>query len=179
MLFWAEEVILLVLGAQWTGAVQLFLIIGIAGFTQPLANTTGWLFVATGRTDRMLRWRIATVWVGPTLYVIGVLTYGVVGVAVGHAIASLSLTLPCVWYAQRGTGIGIRGPLLAAARPILAAVGANAIVYFLLRERAHFLLALPAAVPVYLTLLCVASWGLGPLREIKEIIAIALGRREE
>lgn len=40
----------LVLGSQWLGVSSLFAWLGIAGLVQPLANTTGWLFITQART---------------------------------------------------------------------------------------------------------------------------------
>ncbi|MGH9333366.1 MAG: lipopolysaccharide biosynthesis protein, partial [Vicinamibacteria bacterium] len=51
----ADWVIFLVLGPQWRDAAAIFAFLGLAGITQPLTNTTGWLFITQGRSCEKLR----------------------------------------------------------------------------------------------------------------------------
>jgi len=42
-----------VLGPQWSATSRIFLVLGFTGLFQPIANTTGWLFLTQGRSRDM------------------------------------------------------------------------------------------------------------------------------
>ena len=55
MIVSSDWLVAIVLGPKWAGVSPIFSLLGIAGLVQPLASTTGWLFVTQGRTQDMLR----------------------------------------------------------------------------------------------------------------------------
>ncbi|MFU8806953.1 MAG: oligosaccharide flippase family protein, partial [Bradymonadaceae bacterium] len=101
----ADWVVLLALGPQWTESAQIFAVLGILVFIQPLGNSTGWLFITQDRTREMLRWGV----LGSTLSIISFLVglpWGVIGVAAAYAISGLVVRTPILlWY------VGRRGPV--------------------------------------------------------------------
>lgn len=116
-----NEVIGLLLGPAWLGAVPIFVWLGIAGLVQPLVNTVSWLLMAQARTEAMLHFSIAAGIVTVCAFVIG-LPDGPVGVARAYAMSELFFRLPgSLWLACRknpitGWDFGqILAPLLAAA----------------------------------------------------------------
>ena len=176
LFFWSEEMIHLVLGPQWTAAAPVFRILAIAAILQPLGNTTGWLLIPLGRTDRLLRWKLMTCWFTPLMFLIGVLWAGVEGVAWGLVVGAAVITVPTVWYASRGTSVKVLPVLGVAARPILAAVAANLALAALLHSHAHVLVALLILPGVYLATLCLVHAGLTPVRELRDLTRAVLQR---
>ena len=55
MIVSSDWLVAIVLGPKWAGVSPIFSLLGIAGLVQPLASTTGWLFVTQGRTQDMLQ----------------------------------------------------------------------------------------------------------------------------
>lgn len=125
----ADWVVLVVLGDQWVGASALLRVMGILLFTQPVSNSTGWLFLSQNRSGEMFRWGL----VGSSLAVLSFLVglpWGVFGVAASYSISGVVVRTPMVmWW------IGRRGPVQAMdiARTVAvpafgAAVAAGALV---------------------------------------------------
>ena len=55
----APDVIAAALGPDWGGVVPIFRWLTLYAFVQPVCNTFGWLFLASGRTREMSRWGLA------------------------------------------------------------------------------------------------------------------------
>ena len=101
----ATNVILIVLGPQWTEAAGVFFWLGVTGVLQPVNNTGGWLLVSQGRDREMFQWGI----LGSTLIVasfaIGI-PWGIQGVAMGYGIVCATIVTPLqFWW------IGRKGPV--------------------------------------------------------------------
>jgi PST family polysaccharide transporter len=117
----SEEVIWLVLGPQWDRAAQIFRILAIAGFLRPVLSSTGWLFISTGRTQRMFKWGMFA----SSIIVIGFLAglpWGPEGVACGYTVAILALAWPCVAYACHRTSVGSKDVFTATLVPVVSAL---------------------------------------------------------
>ena len=53
----SKETVALLFGQNWSGGVApIFTWLGIAGLVQPVANTTGWIFICQAKTKTMFRW---------------------------------------------------------------------------------------------------------------------------
>lgn len=122
----AEEIILLLLGPQWTASVELFRWLAPAALIGALSNPLGWLLWATGRSDRLVK--IGLFWSGTILlgFVAG-LPFGARGVAIGFSVASILVAWPHCAYIIRGTPIRIRDILGAAQHSWWAAIGAGCV----------------------------------------------------
>ncbi|SDD56815.1 lipopolysaccharide biosynthesis protein [Auraticoccus monumenti] len=82
----ASPVILVALGPQWSQAIPLFAALAAAGAFQTIGFVNYWVFVSRGLSGRLFRYSLLSL----TLRVICVLVgsqWGVVGVAVGYAVA--------------------------------------------------------------------------------------------
>ncbi|MGL4620756.1 lipopolysaccharide biosynthesis protein [Chroococcidiopsis sp.] len=117
----SEEVVTLILGSQWREASFLFRFLGVAAIFQPLCNTAGWLYIATGKTDRMLKWGVFASSLTVVSFFIG-LPYGARGVALCYAVAMLLQVYPCMYYATRGLEITTRELFSAIAQSLVAAL---------------------------------------------------------
>lgn len=125
------DLIVILLGEKWAQAGVLLSIVALRGIPQSVERTHGWLHVATGRTDRWMRWGLLTAAVQLVALFAG-LPFGPGGVAVAYAAAMTLLTIPAMTYA--GAPIGVRASDVVATiwRPTVATVSA-VIVGFALR----------------------------------------------
>jgi PST family polysaccharide transporter len=105
MIACSDWIVRLVLGPQWIEAGRIFALLGIVGLVQPIANTTGWLFITQGRTRDMFRWGL----MGASIIIAGIiigLPWGAVGVAATYSSSFLFVVTPLLfWF------VGRRGPV--------------------------------------------------------------------
>lgn len=116
----SDDLVLLVLGPNWSGVGALFRLLAIGGWMQPVMSTSGWLFTSSGRTDKMARWGV----VGSSLIVVSFLIgipFGAAGVALSYAICMNLLALPLLWYVLDGVPISRQSVLRTLLGPIIVA----------------------------------------------------------
>lgn len=103
MILTSDWIIYIVLGSQWVGATQIFVLLGITALFQPIANTTGWLLISQGRTNHMLKWGLIS---GPIIMgsiVVG-LPWGAIGVAASYAFTRVCVVDPLLYWFVGRTG---------------------------------------------------------------------------
>ena len=166
----ADEIIGLLLGHQWSGAVNIFKILCIAAFIQPVGTTWGLVLVSLGQSKRYLTWGIVNSIVIVISFVLG-LPWGAIGVAAAYTIASYVLLGPTLWYSFRRTPISITDFFSAIFRPVIASI----IMGFAILAVRSYLPGLPGIVSIgcslivavltYLTVLLLVPGGLLLLQE--------------
>jgi len=124
----ADVIIPLFLGDQWTGAVEIFRYLAISGMAQCLYNTIPWIHISSGRTDRMFKWGLVSSALICLSFLIG-LPFGPTGVALAYTITIAALTVPAVLYACRPTALKARQVFSAALPPVVAALLAAVCAY--------------------------------------------------
>lgn len=82
----AEEIILVMLGPNWSGAVPLFQVFAFAAIAQPVANTMGWLYTDPAHSRALAKWAILSSSCTCLSFVLGI-PWGPMGVALGYAVA--------------------------------------------------------------------------------------------
>ena len=99
----SDWIIQIVLGPQWVGATRIFILLGVTGLFQPVANTTGWLLISQGRTNHMLQWGLIS---GPITMaaIVAGLPWGAVGVAASYAFARVCVVDPLLYWFVGRTG---------------------------------------------------------------------------
>ena len=106
--WYADEVIRVVLGPQWTEAGPLFRVLAFAALCQPVSAGCTWLFLASGRTGAMLRFSVVQ-----TLFVISgfalTVTSGPWWMALSFAVVNVALLLPQMLAATRNTPATVLG----------------------------------------------------------------------
>ena len=177
MILNSEKIICLVLGEKWIAASPFFRVLGVSGLVRPVANTSGWLFVSMGRTDRMLKWRLLTFWVSPLLYISGIYLLGAIGVAYGRTIGSLLLFVPCLWYAQKGSGIGIQNILKVIVKVIGITLVVNMTVFLLMPTDTNVVLSFGLMIFLCLCLLVITQ-GRTIVRESFKALRVLFGKEE-
>lgn len=100
----SEEVIELLLGSQWIDASKIFRFLAVSGIIQIICNTSGWLYISTGRTKQMFKWGLFASPFIMISFFIG-LPYGGNGVAFSYTVAMYLQALPCMYYAIKKTAI--------------------------------------------------------------------------
>ena len=101
MISTSDWIIQILLGPQWKDSSLIFMLLGVAGILQPIANSTGWLFISQGRTKEMLQWGVISTAIAVLSFVIG-LPWGAVGVAASYSTVWLCLTMPLLlWFVGR------------------------------------------------------------------------------
>jgi PST family polysaccharide transporter len=180
----ADWVVLVVLGPQWTEAGRIFAALGVAALIQPIANTTGWLFISQGRTDDMFRYGLVASTIIVAAIVAG-LPWGAVGVATVYALVWVTIVTPLLFY-----WVGRRGPVHArdfyvtVAPAFCAALGVLGALFLFRRlgiivsPLKGLAASLGIACAVALLLLYAIPAGRRVLRDFAEVIAIVL-RKEQ
>jgi PST family polysaccharide transporter len=103
----APDIIRIVLGEKWLGAVPIFRIFAVAGFIRPVISTVGSIMITCGKTRRYLWVGVANS-VGIVIGVVAGVKWGVQGIAVGHVLANYIYFLPVAYIAFRKTPVNIR-----------------------------------------------------------------------
>lgn len=111
----------LALGPQWGAAVPIFAWLGLTALTQPLTNSTGWLFISQGRTREMFQWGIIGSALTIVLFAAGI-PWGAVGVARAYALGIVFVVTPLLfWFIGRSGPVRTIDFYRVAALPLLAA----------------------------------------------------------
>src|ERR1700752_224775 len=127
----SEPVIHIVLGKKWLGVSHIFALLGIAGLVQPVASTTGWLFVTQARVSEMFKWGV----IGSLITVAGIiagLKWGAVGVAASYSITVTVFVVPLLlWDVSRTGPVRMKDFSTALAPIFFAALSSLGVVVLL------------------------------------------------
>jgi PST family polysaccharide transporter len=121
----SRPLILLVLGPQWVGAVELFRWLAIGSIFVALLNPIGMVLLALGRADRQVKITLldsASIVLG---YVAG-LRFGLEGIAIGFVVVRAITYLPITIAMLHGTGVRTTQLLRSSVPPLTAALVAAA-----------------------------------------------------
>jgi O-antigen/teichoic acid export membrane protein len=137
----APDLVRVVLGPQWeqAGALMRYLAPGMC--VQPLMSSTGWLYMSSGRVQRMLYWG-AIGWGGLLVATVTGLYWGAEGLAIAYSTSLLVLTPYCMIFAFKGTGLKLADLLRSCSAPLAAsaiAAVAAAVVQFALEQQTVWL----------------------------------------
>lgn len=128
----AEPLVSTVFGSHWLGAAPILRVFCGVGMLSSVGTTVGWIYVAQGRTDLMMRWELVAGVVRCAAMAVG-LVGGPLGVATGLAAANALLLYPL--FAIPGRLIGLRVAAVARAlQPTLFGTAALGITAWLMRQ---------------------------------------------
>lgn len=103
----APEIVRLVYGPQWAPVAPILAWLSVSAVFQPIANTQGWLFTATGRGWSFLIASTFYALVTAAAFIVGVQD-GAIGVARAYAIVFVVLvTFPVLYLAHSAAGIDL------------------------------------------------------------------------
>jgi PST family polysaccharide transporter len=127
----AEPVIRLSLGRQWHQAAPVFRILAISGLGQLVLQSTVWLFVSRGKSERLLKMLLA---ISPAIvgsFVIG-LPFGIKGVALCYSLVLLAILPWILKYTFRDTNLSLQRLGAVIVDPILLALVSISVAELLL-----------------------------------------------
>ena len=126
------DAVVLLLGDKWAKAGSLLSIFAFRGIAHIVERTLGWLHVAAGRSDRWLRWGVASSLVQLAALVCG-LPFGLRGVAIAYTVSTYVLFVPAISYAGSPFGIG-PASVIKTVGPQLAGSLCSAVAGFWIRD---------------------------------------------
>lgn len=126
-----KDIILLVLGPQWTKAGDIFCYFGASIGIMLIYGTQGWLHLSLGRPDRWVRWGIFEC-ISTSVFFIAGLPFGAEGVAIGYTISFYVLAAPCLLYAGNPIDIKLSALISSVWKYFVAALTAGLISFFFL-----------------------------------------------
>ena len=103
MIATSDWLVQLLLGSQWGETSRIFALLGIAGLIQPLANSTGWLFMSQDRAHDMFKWGFIGGTTAIVSFVAG-LPWGAVGVAASYSLVWICVCMPLLFWFVGRTG---------------------------------------------------------------------------
>ncbi len=174
------DVVVMLLGESWLAAVAVFEPLSIVALLHASFTTFGWVWISTGRPDRMRSWALFANPLTVAALAAG-LPWGIEGVATAYLIIQLAQFPVGIHWALATTPLTPRRFLASLGRPLvlmgLLEVGLLGVVHVLPTPG---LLRLVVAVPLVLGAfvgLVLALWGIGPLREAFAALRTVASRR--
>jgi O-antigen/teichoic acid export membrane protein len=129
----AHDLILLILGPQWTRSADIFMYFGPGIGIMLVYYTNSWLHLSLGRAERLFRWGFIELLVTVLSFVIG-LPFGPEGVAAAWTVSFYLLTGIGLWYAGKPIDITFSAVLAAIWKYVVSALAAGAVSHHLLRS---------------------------------------------
>jgi PST family polysaccharide transporter len=106
-------------GPKWGPAAPIIAILATSGLLIAVGTTVGPVYQATGRTDLLWRWGLASMVVQLTAFAVGI-RWGPVGVACAHLVATALLIVPGLWIPLRLIGLDVGSVGKTIVRPAVA-----------------------------------------------------------
>jgi len=141
----ADDIVPLLLGPKWTGAVVLLRLLSPTILVFAIANPLAWLLDALGLVGRSLRIALAFT----PFMVAGILAglpFGLKGVAFAYTSAWVLWVVPVIAWAVHGTVISFRDIVMAAKQPLLSGFVAAALALAVRLSCGQWLTMLPRLV---------------------------------
>ena len=178
MIVSSDWLVAIVLGPNWAGVGPIFSLLGIAGLVQPLASTTGWLFVTQGRTNDMFKWGM----IGSTITVIAIvagLKWGAMGVAASYSLTHVLIVIPILfWFVSRSGPVRMGDFYRTIAPVALASICSFGVLLFLRRSvsfnssLAGLAVSLIVVIATTLSILVLLPQGRMVLLDLKQTITL-------
>jgi PST family polysaccharide transporter len=170
MFVFSDQLIRLLLGPQWVGASEIFKILALAAFIQPVASTNEMMLISSGQGRLLLRLSVITAVVTCLSFAIG-LPWGAKGVAAAYAMANYLLFFPIFYYSLKNTDITLVHMAESIYKPIFSSLltGGGCVLIVPFMNDLNLLLWLPASLfffaSVYLICFALFPGGMAELRQ--------------
>ncbi|WP_104087799.1 MULTISPECIES: lipopolysaccharide biosynthesis protein [unclassified Cryobacterium] len=155
----AEPITAVFLGPQWAAAAPILRLLAIAGIFQSLAFVGYWVYLSRALTADLFRFSLLGAFIKITCVVVGS-TGGVVGIALGYAIAPAIEWPISLWWLSRRTSIPTRQLFGGASRVLAIASIATPIAWFVVEWGSSWP-AVPQVLAAFITV--VATYALAGL----------------
>mgnify|MGYP006289357683 CR=1 FL=1 len=180
----SNEIVRLVLGAEWLDAGPIFMILALAAFWSPVAATVGWIYVSLNQTNRMFIWACIMTPLTILSFLIG-LHWGVIGVSVSYSTVVTLQIVPQLWFALRHSPIKLTEVLFSLRYPFMASLFMAAMMFGVRAYIASFGVAwiligssLAGGVALSMLIVCVRSIR-NDARDILDVGLLVFGRKTE
>lgn len=131
LLVCSDQIIFVVLGDQWKEASELFKILALAAFIQPVSTTWGLVLITTGKSRRYFKWGVLNSAIIVLSFIVG--TYwGAKGVAIGYVAATYLLIYPTLYYSFANTPLKTSDFIFSIWKPALASLNMGICCFFVL-----------------------------------------------
>ncbi|WP_187261811.1 lipopolysaccharide biosynthesis protein [Pontibacter beigongshangensis] len=140
----ADELILIVLGEQWSEAGLLFQLLAIAAFIQPVLSTTGLILITTGKVNRYFKIGLINAICMVSGFGIGVWLDGVKGVAIANSVVVYALFIPTLWFNLYKSPVSVVQFLREILQPLGFALISGAVMLFYIHYMSNLNMQLPA-----------------------------------
>lgn len=117
----AEDVVRIFLGPEWSEATPIFRIMAIAAFLAPAVGTTSSVMVTCGHSRRYFFIGLMNASALVAFSFLGI-RWGPAGIAAAHILAFYVLLLPRLHYSLRGTPVDMRLFFLSIYKPVIASL---------------------------------------------------------
>ena len=124
----AQPLVRVVLGPTWESAAPMFALFAIAGVCQILAFVGYWVYVSRGLGDALFRYTLVSLTIQVVCILVGS-EWGVVGVAVGFAVAAALEWPLSLWWLARITDFPARELSWGAVRILAVVTSAGLVTY--------------------------------------------------
>jgi PST family polysaccharide transporter len=177
----ADDLVALILGAQWAGTVPIFRVLAVAALMQVVSNSQGWLYVSGGRTKAMFAWGL----VSAPLFVLGFalgLPWGPVGVAWSMVITQGVLFVPGLWLATRAMSAGPLQVLAGVGPNLVSALAGGAVSWVVMPMLRTGIPVVDAATAFAIVAVVYAIGVFGVFRRwafVRSVLGELRGRREQ
>lgn len=166
----SDQVINIVLGPQWGEASELFRILALVAFIQPVLSTRGVVLISTGKSRKYLVLGVIGAIITCVSFMVG-LPWGAKGVAMGYTVNMYLKIFPFLYLSFRDTPIRVVDFMKAVYRPFFSSLAMGVTIIFLLQVLQNFndvvlvAVCLPISVLVYLLTIITFSNGKQDIRE--------------
>ncbi len=117
----SDQIILIVLGEQWTGVGEIFKILSLVAFIQPLSSSRGVVLLTTGKSRKYLILGVISSFLLCLSFVLGI-PWGAKGVATAYAISVYLIIVPFLYLSFKGTSVTVGSFFSAIYKPCLSSL---------------------------------------------------------
>jgi PST family polysaccharide transporter len=103
----SKELILIVLGTNWLQSSNIFRVLAIMGFIEPVLTSTGLVMISTGQSKKFFTIGCITSISTITGFFIGI-HWGVIGVATSFVVSTYLQMIPILHFSFKGTPVRVR-----------------------------------------------------------------------
>jgi polysaccharide transporter, PST family len=180
----ADEVVMVVLGADWVATAPIVAVLGIGGFLRQPVGSSAHLLIARGESASYLRLTVLQT-VTATVFMCAGVYWGPLGIAVADVAATYVLIAPRLHYSFRGSPLSIATFFVTIARPAIASM-TMATVLLLMHDplsrygpSAFLMIGGPFAVLLFLAIWSLLPGGAAELTALVSDVRAALRKRRD
>lgn len=122
----ADDIILVMLGERWLGAVPYLRILSVAATASAIARVAYWAPLAGGRPELLVRWCVMVQAPVTLISVLAGLRWGPRGVAIAMAVSNAAMLVPCVRFLLSGSPVRPGDVASAVWRPMVSGLAGAA-----------------------------------------------------